>query len=42
MRIDTYLAENGMAPSRTRASEMIKKGLVTADGKIVTKPSFEV
>ncbi|MBQ4137117.1 MAG: TlyA family RNA methyltransferase [Clostridia bacterium] len=42
MRIDTYLAENGIAPSRTRATDMIKKGLVKVDGRVVAKPSFEI
>jgi 23S rRNA (cytidine1920-2'-O)/16S rRNA (cytidine1409-2'-O)-methyltransferase len=42
MRIDMYLAENGIAQSRTRATDMIKKGLVRVDGKVVTKPSYEI
>lgn len=42
MRLDVYLSENGVARSRSRASELIKKGLVTVNGKTQTKPSFDV
>lgn len=42
MRIDVYLAENGLASSRTRALDLIKKGLVSVGGKTVTKASFDV
>lgn len=42
MRLDTYLAERGMAQSRTRASELIKKGFVYINGRTATKPSAEV
>ncbi len=42
MRIDKYLAENGYAKSREAAQEMLKSGLVSADGKIVKKPSAAI
>jgi len=42
MRLDLYLAASGLAKSRSYAGELIKKGLVTVDGKIITKPSFAV
>ena len=42
MRLDLYLASSGLAKSRSYAGELIKKGLVTVDGKVVTKPSFAV
>lgn len=42
MRLDTYLASNGLAKSRTRAAELISGGYVTVNGKVETKPSREV
>ncbi|MBQ3847887.1 MAG: TlyA family RNA methyltransferase [Clostridia bacterium] len=42
MRIDTELVRRGIYVSRTRAVRAISEGLVFADGKIVTKPSFDV
>lgn len=42
MRLDLYLASSGLAKSRSYAGELIKKGLVTVDGKVITKPSFTV
>ena len=42
MRLDTYLAQNGLAKSRTRASGLISGGFVTVGGEVVTKASFEV
>lgn len=42
MRIDLYLQLNGYFDSRNKASEAIKRGEITIDGKIITKPSFEI
>lgn len=42
MRLDTYLTEKGLAPSRTRAKELITNGFVTVDGKVVDKPAYNV
>ncbi len=42
MRLDSYLVENGLFESRNRASVAIKSGLVSVDGKVVTKPSLKV
>lgn len=42
MRLDVFLVENNLAPSRTKAQEIIKKGLVFVENKQITKPSFVV
>ena len=42
MRIDIYLYENGFAGSRTDAKQKITEGLVSVNGTVVTKPSFDV
>ena len=42
MRLDVYLAESGLVKSRAAAKELIRSGQITADGKIVSKPSFDV
>ena len=42
MRLDSYLVENGLFESRNRASVAIKSGLVSIDGKVITKPSLKV
>lgn len=42
MRLDVYLAENGLVKSRAAAKELIVSGQVSADGKTVLKPSFDV
>lgn len=42
MRLDKYLAEHGLADSRTRAAQMIEAGLVTVNGAVQKKPSFDV
>ena len=42
MRLDLYLADNRLVDSRTDAKGFILKGAVTVNGKVVTKPSFDV
>ncbi len=42
MRIDVYLVENQLVPSRAKAQEMIKNGAVIMNGKTVSKPSVDV
>ena len=42
MRLDTYLVTAALAQSRTRAKELICQGFVTVEGKVISKPSFEV
>ncbi len=42
MRLDHYLVQNGMAPSRTKAQSYIKDGYVIVDGETITKSSFDV
>ncbi len=41
-RLDLAMAERGLAPSRTKAQELIKLGLVKCDNKLVLKPNYEV
>ena len=41
-RLDLWLTENGLAKSRERAKELVKKGSVSVDGKVITKPSATV
>lgn len=42
MRLDAYLADAGLAVSRTEARRLIEEGLVSVDGKEVKKPSFDI
>jgi 23S rRNA (cytidine1920-2'-O)/16S rRNA (cytidine1409-2'-O)-methyltransferase len=42
LRIDKYLVEYGNVPSRTYAENLVLKGKVQVDGKVITKPSFDV
>ena len=42
MRLDVFLAEKGIADSRTEAKKFISDGAVKVSGKTVTKPSFEI
>ncbi len=41
MRLDVYLADRGLASSRTEAKTFILEGAVAVCGKVVKKPSFE-
>lgn len=42
MRLDTYLTTSFNIQSRNKATELIKSNKVKCDGKIITKPSFNV
>lgn len=42
MRLDVFLVENGYVCSRTEAKGFISEGAVKIDGRIVTKPAFDV
>ena len=42
MRLDAYIFTSGRARSRSFAAELIKNGLVKVDGKVITKPSYEI
>lgn len=42
MRLDVYLFENGYVKSRQNAKVLIQGGGVKLDGKIVSKPAFEI
>ena len=39
MRIDKYLVENNLTPSRTYAENLVLKGKVKIDGRVISKPS---
>lgn len=42
MRIDVYLAENGLVASRTEAKRFVDEGAVFVNGKQINKASFDV
>ncbi len=42
MRLDVYLYQNGIAPSRQKAQELIAKGEISVNGKTALKPSLAV
>ena len=42
MRLDTYLVQEKLIASRSRAQRAIKSGFVIVDGRPILKPSFEV
>ena len=42
MRLDIFLHEQGYVTSRTEAKNFIVGGAVTVDGKVITKPSFDL
>ena len=41
-RLDSYLTEKEIYKSRERAKRAIEAGLVSVDGKVITKPAYEV
>lgn len=42
MRLDIFLFENGYAHSRSFAKSLIVEGKITVDGKLITKPAYEI
>ena len=42
MRLDLYLAQQHLYDSRVRAARAVKEGCVRVNGKIITKPSYEI
>lgn len=42
MRLDRYLFEKGLVPSREKAKALIMAGLVYVDGKRIDKPGYKV
>jgi len=42
MRLDEYLVKKNFVESRNKAKELIKAGKIKINGKIVTKPSFNI
>ena len=42
MRLDVFLLENGYVSSRTEAKGFISEGAVSVDGRVITKPAFDV
>ena len=42
MRIDVFLAEKGLVGSRSEAKQLLKAGAIVVDGKVITKPSFNI
>lgn len=42
MRLDLYLAQQHIYDSRVRAARAVKEGCVRVNGKIITKPSYEI
>ncbi|MCH5194230.1 MAG: TlyA family RNA methyltransferase [Oscillospiraceae bacterium] len=42
MRLDLYITEKGLAKSREQAKELIKSGNVSIDGRVISKPAYDV
>ncbi len=42
MRLDVYLVENNLAPSRSRGADLISKGFVEVNGSLAAKASMAV
>jgi 23S rRNA (cytidine1920-2'-O)/16S rRNA (cytidine1409-2'-O)-methyltransferase len=42
IRLDEMLAVRGLVPSRSRARDLVRRGLVTVDGQVATRPAAMV
>lgn len=42
MRLDVFLCDTGLCSSRTEAKGFITEGAVKVNGKVITKPAYEV
>ncbi len=42
MRLDLFLANNPDIKTRSKASDLIKRGFITVNGKVVSKAGFEI
>ena len=42
MRLDLFLAKNGFVDSRTDAKNFIQGGQITVNGRVVTKPAYDI
>ena len=42
VRLDVYMTDAGLVPSRAKAQEMIKNGCVAVNQKVINKPSYEL
>ena len=42
IRLDAFLAEKGLFPTRNKAKESISRGEVLVEGKVIKKPAFAV
>ncbi|MBQ4052370.1 MAG: TlyA family RNA methyltransferase [Clostridia bacterium] len=42
MRLDLYLVQNELYESRNKAAAAVKDGYFTVNGKLITKPAFEI
>ncbi len=41
-RLDTVLVERGLAPTRSRAADLIRRGFVSVGGAVVTKAGYDI
>ena len=42
MRLDKYIASNGLADTRSQAENLIRLGRVKVNGKVITKTSYDI
>jgi 23S rRNA (cytidine1920-2'-O)/16S rRNA (cytidine1409-2'-O)-methyltransferase len=42
VRLDTLLTLRGLAPTRSRARDLVKRGLVLVDGRVETRPGVDL